>query len=271
MADTLVDRLTGGDDHRLRPARRPHPHRRTRRRASRRRRPGRFRGHWPRTEPTGSRIPSGTTTRPRPTPAAKLAKVPADRGDHPPARDHDRPHPARRCATNPPTWSATDPSPPRWPAPWPPPNSDPRPPPWFRRFYTDPDTGQLAATDSKPDASPTSMREFLLVRDRACRTPYCHAPGRHDDHQHDHAHGGPTTLGNGQLTCEALQPHQTSTRLDRDHPTRRRHRNHHPHRTHLPKPTTHTTRRRHTEPHPAASTPSSNTDSAALILEYRAA
>ena len=72
----------------------------------------------------------------------------------------------------------------------------------FRRFYTDPDTGQLAATDSTARRFPHAMREFLLVRDRACRTPYCHAPGRHDDHQHDHAHGGPTTVANGQLTCE---------------------------------------------------------------------
>jgi hypothetical protein len=47
------------------------------------------------------------------------------------------------------------------------------------------------------------MREFLLVRDRACRTPFCPAPGRHHDHQHDHAQGGPTSRGNGQLTCEA--------------------------------------------------------------------
>jgi hypothetical protein len=47
------------------------------------------------------------------------------------------------------------------------------------------------------------MREFLLVRDRACRTPYCHAPGRHHDHEHDHALGGPTSPDNGRLTCES--------------------------------------------------------------------
>ena len=74
---------------------------------------------------------------------------------------------------------------------------------WLRRFYTDPDTGQLAATESKARRFPKAMREFLLVRDRACRTPFCHAPGRHDDHERDHAQGGPTSLGNGQLTCES--------------------------------------------------------------------
>jgi hypothetical protein len=74
---------------------------------------------------------------------------------------------------------------------------------WIRRFYTDPATGALAATESKARRFPTVMREFLLVRDRACRTPFCPAPGRHHDHQHDHAQGGPTSQGNGQLTCES--------------------------------------------------------------------
>jgi len=73
----------------------------------------------------------------------------------------------------------------------------------FRRFYTHPDTGHLAATDSTARRFPTVMQQFLLVRDRTCRTPYCHAPGRHHDHQHDHAKTGPTTLDNGQLTCQA--------------------------------------------------------------------
>ena len=79
----------------------------------------------------------------------------------------------------------------------------PRATTWIRKFYTDPDTGQLAVTEAKARRFPRVMREFLLVRDRACRTPYCHAPGRHDDHERDHAQGGPTSLGNGQLTCES--------------------------------------------------------------------
>jgi len=40
----------------------------------------------------------------------------------------------------------------------------------FAGLYTDPDTGQLAATDSTARRFPHAMREFLLVRDRACRT-----------------------------------------------------------------------------------------------------
>jgi hypothetical protein len=41
----------------------------------------------------------------------------------------------------------------------------------------------------------------VLVRDRDCRTPYCHAPGRHHDHQRDHTLGGPTSPDNGHLAC----------------------------------------------------------------------
>jgi len=74
---------------------------------------------------------------------------------------------------------------------------------WIRKFYTNPATGQLAATEARARRFPTVLREFLLVRDRVCRTPYCHAPGRHHDHQRDHADGGPTSLVNGQLTCES--------------------------------------------------------------------
>jgi hypothetical protein len=71
---------------------------------------------------------------------------------------------------------------------------------WFRRFYTAPDTGQLAAMDAKARHFPDTLKEFLLVRDRRCRIPYCDAPARHADHVHDHALGGPTSAGNGQMT-----------------------------------------------------------------------
>ncbi len=132
----------------------------------------------------------------------------------------------------------------------------------FRRFYTHPDTGHLAATDSKARRFPTVMQQFLLVRDRTCRTPYCHAPGRHHDHQHDHAQAGPTTLDNGQLTCQACnhtkqtpgwtvttRPDgtiQTTTPTGHTYPS--------PPPLH-PAPTT--------TPHPDAPTPQPNADSAA--------
>jgi hypothetical protein len=73
---------------------------------------------------------------------------------------------------------------------------------WLRRFYTDPDTGQLAAMDARSRLFPDTLKQFLLIRDRQCRTPYCTAPGRHHDHQHDHADGGTTSAGNGRLACE---------------------------------------------------------------------
>ena len=74
---------------------------------------------------------------------------------------------------------------------------------FLRRFYTDPDTGQLAAMDSTARFFSTHMKQFMLVRDRECRTPYCHAPARHADHADDHARGGPTDVdANGNYRCE---------------------------------------------------------------------
>jgi len=75
---------------------------------------------------------------------------------------------------------------------------------FLRRFYTDPDTGQLAAMDSTARFFSRNMKQFMLVRDRECRTPYCHAPARHADHADDHARGGPTDVQvNGSCRCEA--------------------------------------------------------------------
>jgi hypothetical protein len=74
---------------------------------------------------------------------------------------------------------------------------------WVRRFFADPDTGQLAAMDAKTRLFPDTLKQFLLIRDRHCRSPYCSAPGRHADHQTDHANGGPTSEPNGRLTCQA--------------------------------------------------------------------
>ncbi|MEO7745083.1 MAG: HNH endonuclease signature motif containing protein, partial [Actinomycetota bacterium] len=45
--------------------------------------------------------------------------------------------------------------------------------------------------------------EFIRLRDRTCRTPWCDAPVRHVDHVRAHADGGPTTAANAQGLCEA--------------------------------------------------------------------
>ncbi|HEY4315215.1 MAG TPA: HNH endonuclease, partial [Actinomycetes bacterium] len=47
------------------------------------------------------------------------------------------------------------------------------------------------------------LREFLVLRDQTCRTPWCDAPIRHGDHIVSRARGGPTSAANGQGLCEA--------------------------------------------------------------------
>ena len=72
---------------------------------------------------------------------------------------------------------------------------------WLRRLFTDPETGQLAATDARSRAFPAVLRRLLVLRDQTCRTPWCDAPIRHLDHVTPYADGGETTLANGQGLC----------------------------------------------------------------------
>jgi hypothetical protein len=74
---------------------------------------------------------------------------------------------------------------------------------FLRRFYTDPATAQLAAMDSSSRAFTPNQRHFLLIRDQACRTPWCDAPIRHADHIQPAESDGPTNTDNGQGLCEA--------------------------------------------------------------------
>ncbi|WP_205754677.1 HNH endonuclease signature motif containing protein [Pseudarthrobacter sp. NamE2] len=74
---------------------------------------------------------------------------------------------------------------------------------WVRRLYTAPATGDLVAMDSKARLFPHGLRRFIQVRDDVCRTPYCDAPIRHDDHIIPWRKDGPTSAGNGQGLCEA--------------------------------------------------------------------
>lgn len=120
----------------------------------------------------------------------------------------------------------------------------------LRRLYTDPD-GQLVAMDSRSRAFPAGLAQFLAVRDRTCRTPYCDAPVRHRDHVHRWIDGGQTSAVNGQGLCEACNqtkeaagwsaqvtdtdPHEVETTT----PTGHRHRSRAPG---LPPPRDHRTR-----------------------------
>ncbi|MBM7506468.1 hypothetical protein JOE61_000282 [Nocardioides salarius] len=70
-----------------------------------------------------------------------------------------------------------------------------------RRLFAD--TEQLVAMESTSRTFDGLLRQFITLRDRTCRTPWCNAP----IHQHDHItpdhQGGPTSIPNGQGLCTA--------------------------------------------------------------------
>ena len=76
-------------------------------------------------------------------------------------------------------------------------------PTWIRRLFRHPDTGELAAMETRRRLFTPGQRRFLRLRDQHCRTPYCEAPIRHADHIHPAEAGGPTSVTNGQGGCEA--------------------------------------------------------------------
>ncbi|MFJ2617683.1 hypothetical protein ACIOWL_00005, partial [Glutamicibacter sp. NPDC087344] len=45
--------------------------------------------------------------------------------------------------------------------------------PEIQRLYTAPGDTELIAMDSKARIFPKSLREFIKIRDKHCRTPYC--------------------------------------------------------------------------------------------------
>jgi hypothetical protein len=74
---------------------------------------------------------------------------------------------------------------------------------WVRRLFTAPDTGQLAALDSRRRTFDGVLRRLLIARDQVCRTPWCDAPIRHADHVTPVERDGRTDAANGQGLCEA--------------------------------------------------------------------
>ncbi|WIB05161.1 DUF222 domain-containing protein [Arthrobacter sp. zg-Y20] len=74
---------------------------------------------------------------------------------------------------------------------------------WLRRLYTAPSSGELLAMDSKARFVPVSLARLVTARDQACRTPWCDAPIRHQDHIRPHRDDGPTEAANIQGLCEA--------------------------------------------------------------------
>jgi hypothetical protein len=74
---------------------------------------------------------------------------------------------------------------------------------FLRRLYASAESNQLAAMDTKSRLFTANQRQFLLLRDQSCRTPWCDAPIRHSDHIRPADDGGPTTIANGQGLCES--------------------------------------------------------------------
>jgi hypothetical protein len=74
---------------------------------------------------------------------------------------------------------------------------------WVRRLYEQPSTGQLVAMDKNGRRFGGKLAEYLRLRDRYCRNPWCGAPIRHLDHAKDYAEGGSTSAHNGEGLCEA--------------------------------------------------------------------
>ena len=74
---------------------------------------------------------------------------------------------------------------------------------WIRRLYTAPSSGELIGMDSKARFVPGNLARFVTARDQTCRTPWCDAPIRHQDHIRPHRDGGTTEADNVQGLCEA--------------------------------------------------------------------
>ncbi len=74
---------------------------------------------------------------------------------------------------------------------------------WVRRLYAAPRTGELVAMDSRRRTFSGKRRDLLVLRDQACRTPWCDAPIAHVDHVRPVHGNGKTTRDNGQGLCEA--------------------------------------------------------------------
>src|SRR5690606_29222857 len=85
---------------------------------------------------------------------------------------------------------------------------------WDRAFL-DP-RGMVVETDNYVPTA--GMKRFLRARDQHCRFPGCRAPAHRCqiDHNHDHAKGGRTELGNLALFCTSHHPLKHPDIDDRD-------------------------------------------------------
>ena len=61
----------------------------------------------------------------------------------------------------------------------------------LRRLYATPDSGALVTMESRSRLFPKGLADFITLRDQRCRTPYCDAPIRHNDHANPHRRVAP--------------------------------------------------------------------------------
>ncbi len=71
----------------------------------------------------------------------------------------------------------------------------------MRKLYARPSDGALVAMESRARAFPTTLAQFIRMRDQRCRTPYCGAPIVEVDHATPHRRHGPTSAVNADGTC----------------------------------------------------------------------
>ncbi len=72
----------------------------------------------------------------------------------------------------------------------------------IQRLFAMPATGALIALESASGFFRHGLADFIDLRDRRCRSPFCNAPIRHHDHVVSRARGGATSADNGQGLCE---------------------------------------------------------------------
>ena len=73
----------------------------------------------------------------------------------------------------------------------------------WKRFITDPQTGNLLDYGREKYEPPQALVDFLLARDRTCRFPGCRQPATRSDIDHAHSwdSGGETNIENLGLLC----------------------------------------------------------------------
>lgn len=74
---------------------------------------------------------------------------------------------------------------------------------WLRRLFSTPDGQHLVGLERRRRRVDGLLRQFVVLRDQTCRTPWCDAPVRHLDHAVAHRLGGATSSANAQGLCEA--------------------------------------------------------------------